>query len=67
MSEGCSLATAILLSPVFTDVTWQWFYMSQYLIDLRERGWCGMDWIHLAQDRVQWMAFVNMVINILVP
>jgi hypothetical protein len=20
-------------------------------MDLREIGWCGMDWIHLAQDR----------------
>jgi hypothetical protein len=21
---------------------------------LKEIGWCGMDWIHLAQDRDQW-------------
>jgi hypothetical protein len=34
---------------------------------LREIGWCGMDWIDLAQDRDQWRALVNMVINLWVP
>jgi hypothetical protein len=35
-------------------------------IDLREigLGWCGVDWIHLAQDRNQWRALVNTVMNI---
>jgi hypothetical protein len=28
-------------------------------IDLREIGWCSMDWIDLAQDRDQWRALVN--------
>jgi hypothetical protein len=32
-------------------------------IDLREMGWDGMDWIELAQDRDQWRALVNMVMN----
>jgi hypothetical protein len=36
-------------------------------MDLREMGWCGMDWIHLAQDRDQWQALVNMVMNLQVP
>jgi hypothetical protein len=22
--------------------------------DLRERGWEGMDWIHVVQDRLKW-------------
>jgi hypothetical protein len=35
-------------------------------IDLREIGWGEMDWIHLAQDRDQWMAVVNTVMNFLV-
>jgi hypothetical protein len=35
--------------------------------DLREIGIDGMNWIQLAQDRVQWQAFVNMVINLRVP
>jgi hypothetical protein len=36
-------------------------------MDLREMGWGGMDWIDLAQDRDQWWALVNTVINLLVP
>jgi hypothetical protein len=31
--------------------------------DLGEVGIDGTNWIHLAQDRVQWLAFVNTVIN----
>jgi hypothetical protein len=33
-------------------------------IDLREIGWDGMDWIDLAQDRDQWRALVNTVMNV---
>jgi hypothetical protein len=36
-------------------------------MDLREIGWEGVDWIHLAQDRDQWQALVNMVMNLWVP
>jgi hypothetical protein len=36
-------------------------------MDLREIGIDGVNWIRLAQDRVQWQAFVNMVINLWVP
>jgi hypothetical protein len=36
-------------------------------IDLREIGWDGMDWIDLAQDRNQWRALVNTVMNLWVP
>jgi hypothetical protein len=36
-------------------------------MDLREGGWEGMDWIHLAQDRDQWWAVVNTLMNLLVP
>jgi hypothetical protein len=32
-------------------------------MDLRETGIDGVNWIWLAQDRVQWWAFVNMVMN----
>jgi hypothetical protein len=35
--------------------------------DLREIGWEGVDWIHLAQDKEQWQAFVNTVMNLRVP
>jgi hypothetical protein len=33
----------------------------------REIGWDGMDWIDLAQDRDQWRALVNTVMNLRVP
>jgi hypothetical protein len=36
-------------------------------MDLREIGLRGMDWIGLAKDRDQWMAPVNMVMNLQVP
>jgi hypothetical protein len=35
-------------------------------MDLRELGWDGVDWIDLAQDRDQWRALVNTVMNLLV-
>jgi hypothetical protein len=33
-------------------------------MDLREIGWEGVDWMHLAQDRDQWQALVNTVISL---
>jgi hypothetical protein len=36
-------------------------------MDLREIGWDGMDRIDLAQDRDQWRALVNPVMNLRVP
>jgi hypothetical protein len=36
-------------------------------MDLREIEWDGMDWLVLAQDRDQWRALVNTVMNLWVP
>jgi hypothetical protein len=36
-------------------------------MDLREKGWGGVDWIDLAQNRDQWRAPVNTVMNLRVP
>jgi hypothetical protein len=36
-------------------------------MDLTEIGWDDMDWIDLVQDRDQWRALVNTVMNIGVP
>jgi hypothetical protein len=33
-------------------------------MDLREIGWDVMDWFDLAQDRVQWVALVNTVMDL---
>jgi hypothetical protein len=33
-------------------------------MDLREIGWGGVEWIHLAQDRDRWRAVVNAVMNL---
>jgi hypothetical protein len=34
---------------------------------LKETGWEGVDWMHLAQDRDQWRTLMNTVINLRVP
>jgi hypothetical protein len=34
---------------------------------LREIGWGAMGWIDVAQDRDQWRALVNIVMNLQVP
>jgi hypothetical protein len=36
-------------------------------MNLREIGWGGMNWIHLAQVRDQWRVLVNTVMNLPVP
>jgi hypothetical protein len=36
-------------------------------LDRREIGWGGMDWTDLAQDRDQWRALVNTLMNLRVP
>ncbi|PNF27263.1 hypothetical protein B7P43_G05297, partial [Cryptotermes secundus] len=37
--------------------------LAGYKMDLGEIRWAGMDWIDLVQDRVQWRALVNTVMN----
>jgi hypothetical protein len=36
-------------------------------MDIRKTGVEGVDWVHLAQDRDRWQAFVNTVMKVLVP
>jgi hypothetical protein len=36
-------------------------------MDFREKGWGSMDWIDVPQDRDQWRALVNTVMNLRVP
>jgi hypothetical protein len=41
--------------------------MDNIKMDLRRIGWGVKDWIDLAQDRDQWRALVNTVMNLRVP
>jgi hypothetical protein len=36
-------------------------------MDIREIRWKGVDWMHFTEDRDQWPALVNMVMNLQVP
>jgi hypothetical protein len=40
----------------------RWGIILKWILDCE-----GVDWIHLAQDRVQWQAVVNTVMNPRVP
>jgi hypothetical protein len=39
-------------------------WVNNIKIDLRKIVWGSMDWIDLAQDRDQWRALVNTVMNL---
>jgi hypothetical protein len=39
-------------------------WMDNIKIDLVQIGWCGVEWIGLAQDREKWGALVNVVSNL---
>jgi hypothetical protein len=42
-------------------------WVNNIKIDLSEIRWDGINWIELAQDRDQWRALVNTVMNLRVP
>jgi hypothetical protein len=42
-------------------------WLDNIKMDLLEIGWGGVDWIGLAQDRDNWRAHVNTVMNLRVP
>jgi hypothetical protein len=42
-------------------------YVDNIKMDLIEMGWDGVDWSVLAQDRDEWKALVNTVMNVRVP
>jgi hypothetical protein len=42
---------------------WRRMWLDNIIMDLREIGWGGMDWIDLAQYTDQWRALVNTVMN----
>jgi hypothetical protein len=39
-------------------------WMDNLKMDLVEIGWDGLDWIGLAQNRDNWRALVNAIINL---
>jgi hypothetical protein len=36
-------------------------------MDVKEIEWESVNWIHLAQDRDQWQAVMNMAMNLQLP
>jgi hypothetical protein len=38
--------------------------LDNIILDLREIGWDGMDWLDLDEDRGQWRALVNTMMNL---
>jgi hypothetical protein len=42
-------------------------WVNNIKMDLREKRSNGIDWIDLAQDRDQWRALVNTVMNLRIP
>jgi hypothetical protein len=40
------------------------WWVDNIRMDLREVRWDGVDWIHLTQDKEQWRAVVNTVMNL---
>jgi hypothetical protein len=39
-------------------------WVNNIVMDLRETGWDGIDWIDIAQDRDKWRTIVNTVMNL---
>jgi hypothetical protein len=58
-----SYLSKIHFNIVHPSTSWS----SQWPMDLREIGKGGIDWIDLAQDKDQWRALVNTVMNLQVP
>jgi hypothetical protein len=46
---------------------WRRRWVDNIRIDLGEILWNGMNWINLAEDRDQWRALENTVMNLRVP
>jgi hypothetical protein len=42
-------------------------WVNNIKMNLTEIGWCGMDWIDVAQDMDQWRALVDTIMNLRVP
>jgi hypothetical protein len=45
-----------------TDLKSQCDLEDNIKMNVKEMGWEGMDWIHMAQDRCKWQTVVNIII-----
>jgi hypothetical protein len=68
----------IPLPQLYLNLFWEFYdanlkggprrrWVDNIKMDTGEIGWDGRDWIELAQDRDQWRALVNTVMNLRVP
>jgi hypothetical protein len=64
MNGGKRNAYRILVGKTETTRKTRRRWVDNSKMDLREIGWGGMDWTDLAENRVQWRALVNAVMNL---
>jgi hypothetical protein len=64
MHIGIMVGTPEVKRPLGRPIRWWVYNIKMYV---REIGWDGLDWIDLAQDRDQWRALANTVMNLRVP
>jgi hypothetical protein len=62
---GVLSSTSWFIINLFIYLRRKW--VDSIKMDLGEIGWDDRDWIKLAQDRDQWRALVNTVMNLRVP
>jgi hypothetical protein len=61
--KNLSYKTVYIICIYINIIRW----VDNIKMDLREIGWDGVDWMDMAQDRDQWRALVNTVLNLRVP
>jgi hypothetical protein len=67
MGEGRDVYRVLVWRPEGKRPVGRCRWEDNIKMDLREIGINGANWIQLAQYKLQWQAFVSMVMNLQVP